>query len=226
LTQVDLDSHAGFDVLDRFLAASTSAGDILRVYEDLARIASGSRLVLFRAGVAAASLVEEDKGLPVARGILKALERDDPMDCNARFLEAEIAKARLMGPDGTLRVRNENVDAAQVFIRAMTQLQGACPDWEGPHGASIPNIRASIDMVIASARELAADALDRPLPVVGAPPIEPAPGMQAGDPQPTQPSAEHPPVDPAHVGDSEPAPSTGHSPPPIEPPPSDDTAEQ
>jgi hypothetical protein len=137
LGALDLADAAGFDRLDRVLA--DSGIDPLRVYDDLARLAPGNRLVLFRAGVAAAD-VGGDKARSVAEGVLARLRELAPDDADTRYLGLVVERGRLAGPDGAVRVDGRSVEAARRLVEQAATFASSEASWIGPMGASATTV--------------------------------------------------------------------------------------
>ena len=171
LYPLELGDHAGFDRLDAMAAGS--GADVLRLYEDLARVSPDSRLVLIRAGVAGMG-DGTPKGRAVAEGVLTKLAAAGPTDADGSYLALLVGRARLAGSDGILRIDGSNADAARTLVAQAADFAAKYADWTGPR-------RASATMVTALGQEVATAVarFDQGMPPVPPPAAAPA----GGDPE-------------------------------------------
>ena len=139
LAPIDLADHAGFDRLDR--AVGGPGADLVKVYNDLARLAPGSSLVLVRGALAALAADGSDKGRAVALGVLRRLS-SRAGDPDVAFLGIALGRSFLLGTDGTVRVSAGDLDTARKVVEEAAAFQASNPGWVGPGGVTASRVAA------------------------------------------------------------------------------------
>ena len=90
---IELNGHEAFDRLDAWLRLSGGVEEVISVYNDLARIAPDSPLVMIRGAMAAMEL-DPARGRPIAAGVLERFEDRLPDDPDLQELARRIAEAK------------------------------------------------------------------------------------------------------------------------------------
>ncbi len=151
LTAVGLADHTGFDVLDRFVRASGASDQVMRIYEDLSRLAPDNRLVLLRAAHAALVLEPGENGPRMAAGILErlaTLDESNPDDPDVQFVALVLATRNLAdsGDADTLVVTAASAPEARRVLQELSPLADA-EGWIGPHGVTAADARRMLDAI-------------------------------------------------------------------------------
>lgn len=89
LVPVKLDDHEAFDRLDAWLALTGDVEDVVRVYNDLARLAPDTPLVLVRGALAVMTL-DPQRGRSIAKGVLDRFKDRIPDDPDLRKLAVKV----------------------------------------------------------------------------------------------------------------------------------------
>ena len=95
LSPLELKDPEAFDRLDRQVLSSGGPGELVKVYDDLARVAPDDPRVLVRGALAALAADADEKGPAVAEGELARLAEKAPGDADAAWLALRVARLRL-----------------------------------------------------------------------------------------------------------------------------------
>lgn len=89
LVPVKLDDQEAFDRLDAWLALTGDVEDVVRVYNDLARLAPDATLVLVR-GALAVMTYDPPRGRSIAEGVLERFKDRIPKDPDLQMLAGKV----------------------------------------------------------------------------------------------------------------------------------------
>lgn len=131
-------THADFDQVERDILERGSGGDLVRLYDDLARLAPGNVRVLVRGALAALAVDPSGRGPAIADGVIQALGDRAGSDPDVAWLVLRRARLALAPADRPLaEVATSRADATEDLVRRAEDFARAFPDWKGPHGATV-----------------------------------------------------------------------------------------
>ena len=136
LSPLELKDVEAFDRLDRRILASGGPAELVKVYDDLARVAGNDPRVLVRGALAALAADPKEQGPLVVEGVLTRLATEAPGNADAAWLALRMARLRL-APGGTpLKATSDSgADALRTLATNATAFAAANPAWKGPFGA-------------------------------------------------------------------------------------------
>jgi len=130
-------THGDFDRVEQEVLQQGTGNDLLRLYDDLARLAPGNARVLVRGALAALAVDPEGRGPAVADGVLQALGDRGTTDPDAVWLALRRTRLALAAADRPLsEVASSRPVEAEDLARRAEEFARAFPDWKGPHGAT------------------------------------------------------------------------------------------
>lgn len=131
-------THPDFDQAERDILQRGSGEDLLRVYDDLARLAPGNVRVLVRGALAALAVAPQDRGPSIADGVLQALGDRVLTDPDVAWLALRRARLALAAADRPLsEAVASHPEEAEDLARRAEAFVRSFPDWKGPHGATV-----------------------------------------------------------------------------------------
>lgn len=166
----NLESHGDFDLAEIAILEGGQGDDLIRWYDDLARLAPGNARVLVRGALAALAVDPESRGPAIAEGVLRALEEQRGRDPDLAWLDLRQRRLSLVSggrplaeaPPSRRGDLEELASRAEVFARSFQ-------DWKGPHGATVQDAlrlaqeaRQALETVLAPAP--GAEGVERPGP--------------------------------------------------------------
>jgi hypothetical protein len=142
LSPLELKQPADFDRLDRQILSSGGPADLVKAYDDLARVAPDDPRILTRGALAALASDPETRGPAIAEGVLKKLAKDAPGNADAAWLALRFARLRLAAAGKPLVPANgQQVEALRDLSRDAAAFASAHPGWMGPFGTTEEDAR-------------------------------------------------------------------------------------
>lgn len=185
LSPMELKDHESYDRLDRQVLSEGTPADLVKVYDDLARLAPEDPRVLVRGAMAALAADPETRGPAVAQGVLAKLATIAPGNADAAWLALRNGRLALAAGGSALKASSDRqAEALLDLAKAAEDFAAAQPAWKGPFGASVDDARRTAEEArLAVAAWEAAKTLESPgtAPAGG---TSPAPAPASGKPAP------------------------------------------
>jgi len=130
-------THEDFDRAERDILERGTGEDLLRLYDDLARLAPGNARVLVRGALAALAVDPRNRGPAIADGVIQVLGDRVGTDPDVAWLALRRARLAVAAADRPLsEAAASRPEEVGDLARRAEEFARAFPDWKGPHGAT------------------------------------------------------------------------------------------